>query len=130
MKKAVSCLLLALSLPVRAELKQCDDADFVYNNQRSFVVAQKLKLIEARLRRIDAEAYRRNDWPEPTDTAGTWRDSQKLWVKFTEADCRFESEPLSVSLGSGYGREYWQCIAERYDRRLHQAEDMIRRMRE
>lgn len=127
MKTAAFLLSALLCLPARAELQQCDDSDFVCNNQRVFVIAQKLKLIEARLRREDKKVWESDGAMFPLEVADRWRDAQKLWVKFAEADRRFESEPAAQSMGSGYGRAYWQCMAERYDQRLKQADDMLDR---
>ena len=110
----------------QAQTKPCDPFDFVCNREHRMAVAKKLKTIEPQLRRLDRETYRRYNWPAPINTAGQFRASQKLWLKFAEADCRFESEPMSVSQGSGYGRAYERCMAQMYDKRLAQVEEMIR----
>lgn len=127
MKSAALLILSLMSLPASAALKECAADDFVCNNQRVFVIAQKLKLIEARLRREDKKVWESDGAMFSLEVADRWRDAQKLWVKFAEADCRFESEPAGQSMGSGYGRAYWQCMAERYDQRLKQADDMLDR---
>lgn len=107
-------LLLLLFIPSLVFAQQeCDSEDFVCHQQHRAEISGKLKKADFRLRRLNA------------DIAARFRISQKLWIRFTEADCRYESEPAANSQGSGYGRVYERCMDERYSSRLKDVEEMI-----
>ena len=117
MKYAIFLILIGLfTLPAQAQLKDCSmyggGAWSCYQEQRA-AIARRLQGIEPRLRSLNA------------DVADRFKISQRLWIRFTEADCRMESEPATVAQGSGYARVYEYCMAERYDQRLTDMEKLI-----
>ncbi|MDO4879321.1 MAG: lysozyme inhibitor LprI family protein [Neisseria sp.] len=110
-------LLGLAALPAHAVVKDCwhegGSSWRCFKDQRK-EFAKKLAKIEPRIRRQDAYM------------ADRFKVSQRLWLKFVEADCRYETEFAALSIGTSYVHFYEKCMAERYDQRLNDVEDMIK----
>ena len=113
MKPTIFLLIGLLSFSAHAKWSSCGIADWECHERQHAVAAKKLQKIEPQLRRLN-----------PT-VADRFKVSQRLWLKFAEADCRMESEPAAESQGSGYARTYDRCMANIYTERLMQMEKIV-----